>query len=67
MAKAKATHKTKGGKKDSAVKNTFNPLAQGAAPGDVQPHAGTNEPFEQDAKRRFGQFTGAGEASIIKK
>ena len=67
MAKAKATHKTKGGKKDSATKNTFNPPAHGGTPRDVQAPAGTNEPFEQDAKRRIGQFTGAGEASIIKK
>ena len=64
---AKASHKTKGGKKDSATKNTFNPPAQGGAPDETEPRAGTNEPAEQDPKRRFGQFTGAGEAAIIKK
>lgn len=67
MAKAKASHKTKGGKKDSATKNTFNAPAKGGAPGEVEEPGGTNEPFEQDAKRRFGNFTGAGEAAIIKK
>lgn len=29
--------------------------------------ASTHEPFEQDAKRRIGQHTGAGEPPLMKK
>jgi hypothetical protein len=59
----KATYKSKGGDKDAATKNTFNPPAtqQSGPPGD------TDEPFHQDPKRRIGQFGGAGEPPLIKK
>ena len=61
---SKASHKSKGGDKDSAAKNTFNPPTTG---GGKQPGAQTGEPFEQDARREFGQFGGAGEPPIQKK
>ena len=51
------------GHKDSATKNTFNPPAAG----DKQPRGQTNGQWEQDAKRRDGQFTGAGEPGLQKK
>ena len=50
------------GHKDSASKNTFNPPA-----GDKQPRGQTNGQWEQDSKRRDGQFTGAGEPGLQKK
>jgi hypothetical protein len=33
----------------------------------VNPPAQTNEPFEQDAKRRIGQHSGTGEPPLMKK
>jgi len=59
----KARYKSKGGDKDSAVKNTFNPPA-GRGP---EPDVKAKGPEEQDPKRRIGQFGGAGEPPIIKK
>ena len=63
MMPDKASYKSKGGKKDSAVKNTFNPPTQGGQPPDTDAH----KPEEQDQKRRIGQFTGAGEPPLQKK
>ena len=60
----KASHKTKGGDKDSAAKNTMNPRGSG---GGKQISSQTNEPQEQDIKGRRGQFGGAGEPHFIKK
>jgi hypothetical protein len=60
---SKAGHKIKGGNKDSAAKNTFNPASGGQKKRGSQ----TGEPFEQDPKRRVGQFGGAGEPLITKK
>jgi hypothetical protein len=60
----KASHKTKGGDKDFAAKNTMNPPQSG---GGKQPGPQTEEPFEQDPKRRIGQHTGAGEPPLQKK
>ena len=61
---SKASHKSKGGDKNSAAKNTFNPPTSG---GGKKPSSQTGEPFEQDARREFGQFGGAGEPNLIKK
>jgi hypothetical protein len=58
----KASYKSKGGDKDSAVKHTMNPPTGGHQP-DVEAK-GTEE---QDPKRRIGQFTGAGEPGQIRK
>jgi hypothetical protein len=61
-SKAKAKHKTHGGGKDFAAKNTMNPPTGGPAkPG------GTHEPEEQDPERPLGQFGGAGEPPLMKK
>jgi hypothetical protein len=59
----KASYKSKGGNKDSATKNTFNPPAKGGPAPDVE----SKGPQEQDPKRRIGQFGGAGEPPIMKK
>ena len=59
----KASYKSKGGDKDSATKNTFNPPAGEGPKHDVE----SKGPEEQDAKRRIGQFGGAGEPPIMKK
>lgn len=59
----KASYKSRGGKKNSAVKNTFNPPSSGGTPPDVE----AKGPEEQDAKRRIGQFGGAGEPPLMKK
>ncbi len=59
----KASYKSKGGDKDSATKNTFNPPAGEGPKHDVE----SKRPKEQDAKRRIGQFGGAGEPPIMKK
>jgi hypothetical protein len=59
----RASQKSKGGDKDSATKNTFNPPSGGRKKRGSQ----TDEPFEQDRKRRVGQFGGAGEPPITKK
>jgi hypothetical protein len=61
---SKASYKRKGGKKDAAAKNTFNPRGSGKG---KQPATQTNEPFEQDAERQIGQFGGAGEPPLMKK
>jgi hypothetical protein len=63
MMPNKASYKTKGGDKDSATKNTFNP-SPGRGP-ERDPEAKGSE--EQDPKRRIGQFGGAGEPPIMKK
>jgi hypothetical protein len=60
MAKAKRT-RTHGDHKDFATKQTMNPPSGGPQGGQ------TRQPESQDAKRRIGQFTGAGEPSLIKK
>jgi len=39
---------------------------KGKAAGSVTP-AQTNQPYEQDTKRRIGQFSGAGDPPLIKK
>jgi hypothetical protein len=60
----------KGSGRDSAAKNTFNPPASGASerPGDAQPERSqTRGRSEQDAKRRIGQYSGAGEPPLMKK
>jgi len=59
----KASYKSKGGNKDSATKNTFNPSPGQGPEHDVEGKG----PEEQDAKRRIGQFGGAGEPPIMKK
>ena len=59
----KASYKSKGGTKDSATKNTFNPPAGRGPKRDPE----AKGPEEQDAKRRIGQFGGAGEPPIMKK
>jgi len=56
MANAK-----KGGKKPAAKKKSSKGKRR-ASIGNSQ----TNQPFEQDAKRRIGQFGGAGEPPIMK-
>ncbi|HZR99178.1 MAG TPA: hypothetical protein VFE37_10750 [Chloroflexota bacterium] len=60
MAKAKRT-RTHGDQKDFATKQTLNPPAGGPREGQ------TREPESRDAKRRIGQFTGAGDPSLTKK
>ena len=59
----KASYKSRGGKKDSATKNTFNPPTGGGRRPDVD----AKGPEEQDPKRRIGQYGGAGEPPIMKK
>lgn len=51
------------GSKDSASKNTFNPPADSSK----QTKSQTNGQWEQDAKRRTGQFSSAGEPPLQKK
>ena len=58
-----AQHKSRGGDKDSATKNTFNP----PIPGGNKPGSQTDEPFGQDTKKRDSQGGGAGEPHMIKK
>ena len=60
-SKSKAAHKTKGSSKDFAAKQTLNPG------GREPPGSQTHEPFEQDRKRRIGQFSGTGEPPLMKK
>jgi hypothetical protein len=62
MPKAKRTN-VKSTHKDAATKNTMNPPGGG---GGTQELGGTGMQA-QDAKRRFGQFGGAGEPPLIKK
>jgi hypothetical protein len=60
----------KGRGRDSAAKNTFNPPEAGEEKpgGGSQPdRSQTRGPFEQDPKRRIGQFGGAGEPPLMKK
>ncbi len=57
----KASHKTKGGDKDSAVKNTFNPPAGGGH------ESQTPGPQERDPEHRQGQFGDAGNPPLMKK
>ena len=59
--KAKTAQKSRGGQKRFAAKHTFNPGPGGA----TLPNDQTREPFEQDRKRRLGQYVGAGEAPIM--
>ena len=58
-----AQHKSRGGKKDSATKNTFNP----PIPGGNQPGSQTDQPNGQDTKNRDSQGGGMGEPHLIKK
>ncbi len=60
----KASYKSKGGKKDSAAKNTFNPPTSG---GGKQVASQTGNPEEQSPAREFGQFGGEGEPPLMKK
>jgi hypothetical protein len=43
------------------------PANTGAKTHDAPPPSQTNEPFEQDAKRRIGQHIGTGRAPMMKK
>jgi hypothetical protein len=61
----KASHKTRGGNKDSAAKRSMNQPIPGTDA--VPAKGGTSEPEQQDSKRRMGQFGGAGEPTIMKK
>ncbi|HEY3060088.1 MAG TPA: hypothetical protein VGL99_14090 [Chloroflexota bacterium] len=63
MPKAKHTN-VKGSHKDSAAKNTMNPPTGGGGRPPDNTISGTQE---QEAKRRIGQHTGAGEPPIMKK
>jgi hypothetical protein len=58
-----ASHKSKGGKKDSAAKNTFNPQI----PGGNTPHSQTDEPSGLNTKERDAQSGAMGAAHHIKK
>ena len=60
----KASYKSKGGKKDSAAKNSFNPPSGGDGHVEGVKTRGTEE---QDTPRKVGQFTGAGQPAPIKK
>jgi hypothetical protein len=62
MAKAKRT-KVKATHRDSASKNTMNPLTGG----DGTPEGGDMGTQAQDPKRRIGQYSGAGEPPLMKK
>jgi len=59
----KASYKSKGGKKDSATKNTFNP-SPGQGP---IPDTKGRSTEEQDTKHRTGQFSDAGNPPLMKK
>ncbi|MBI2756256.1 MAG: hypothetical protein HYX52_06065 [Chloroflexi bacterium] len=59
----KASHKSKGGDKQSSDKNTFNPTHEG---GHI-PGSQTNDPEAMDVKNRDSQGGGMGEAHLIKK
>jgi hypothetical protein len=54
--------KTRGGKKDFASKNTMNPPS-----GADQAPESTQQPDDQDPKRRIGQYGGKGEPPIMKR
>ena len=60
----------------AAIKNRRGPHSRkseikranaGAKLGETKPPSQTNEPFEQDAKRRIGQHIGTGRAPMMKK
>ncbi|MCC6176277.1 MAG: hypothetical protein IT305_13305 [Chloroflexi bacterium] len=59
----KASYKSKGGDKDSATKNTFNPRSHDGREYDVE----EKQTEARDPKRRIGQYTGAGQPSLTKK
>ena len=59
----RASHKTRGGDKNSADKNTMNPPSRGGG----RRRSQTPGPSEQDPKRRVGQFGGEGEPPLMKK
>jgi hypothetical protein len=61
----KASHKIRGGNKDSAAKRSMNQPIPGT--GKVPAKRGTSGMQEQDPKRRIGQFGGEGEPHLIKK
>jgi len=61
---AKTTQKTKRGRQETAGKRTANLRAISKG---KQSNSQTNQPFEQDTKRRIGQFGGAGEPPLMKK
>jgi hypothetical protein len=63
MAKAKHTN-VKASHKDSAAKNTMNPPTGGGSMESQLPGSANQE---QDAKRRIGQYGGAGEPPLMKK
>jgi hypothetical protein len=56
MAKKKATKRSRPKKKTTTKRRSKR---------SISPQ--TNEPFEQDAKRRIGQYGGAGEPPLMKK
>jgi hypothetical protein len=60
----KASYKSKGGKKDSAAKNTINPRGSGGGK-HIESHTPGGQ--EQDPQRRIGQHGGMGEPELQKK
>lgn len=60
---AKTRQKTKRGRQETAGKRTANPRRTSKG---KQSISQTNQPFEQDTKRRIGQFGGTGEPPIMK-
>jgi hypothetical protein len=60
---SKASSKKKGGNKDAATKNTFNP----PLPSDSKRASQTREPEEQAVERQVGQFGEAGQPPLMKK
>ena len=60
---SKASYKSKGGKKDSAAKNTFNPPAGSGPAGDQVLDANQ----ERSPNNEHGQFGEAGNAPLMKK
>jgi hypothetical protein len=63
MAKKKTSHPRAG--VPSASKKTRSPGKKAAA--SVQAPSQTRQPYERDAKRRIGQFSGTGEPPLMKK
>ena len=59
----KASHKSKGGDKQSSDKNTFNPTHEGAH----IPNSQTGGSQEMDPKNRDSQGGGMGDAHHIRK
>jgi hypothetical protein len=63
MTKKKSRRSRPGG--DSVAKNS---RSQGhKTNGHTQVPSQSNQPYEQDVKRRVGQFVGAGEPALMKK